>query len=210
MPVRLSELNTIIFDLGEVIVDLHPKHVLNRFETLIGTNRLGIPEIIKDTNLLIEYEKGRMTTSEFIQASNDFLEVKISESDFINAWNLMIGDIPTKRLEFIKSFQETHQILVLSNTNEMHELYFEEKIKNEQGVNGLSHFVNHALYSHKIDRRKPEHDIYEYVIEEYCKEPGKALFLDDKLENVEAAISCGMKSIQVEFPDQIFQILSNG
>ncbi|MFY0598728.1 MAG: HAD-IA family hydrolase [Cyclobacteriaceae bacterium] len=209
MSVRLSELNTIIFDLGEVIVDLHPNLVLKRFEELLGSTRSNIPELIKDTNLLIEYEKGRMSTSEFIQASNDFLKSEIPEEDFIAAWNLMIGDIPSNRLTLLRSLKATHQVLVLSNTNEMHELYFEGKIRNEQQTEGLSHYVHHPLYSHKIDRRKPEKDIYEYVIDNFLEDASKALFLDDKIENVDAAINSGMQSIQVEYPDQIFEILSN-
>lgn len=209
MSARLSELNTIIFDLGEVIVDLHPNKVLDQFRFLLGSDKVNIPDLIRDTDLLIQYEKGKLTTSEFISASNHFLKANIKESDFIAAWNLMIGEIPQKRLELLSSLKATHQVLILSNTNEMHEWYFEDKIKNERKVNGLQHYVHHPLYSHRIAERKPEREIYQLVIDQYLDDPSKALFLDDKAENVAAAIACGLQAVKVEFPDQIFQILNN-
>lgn len=208
MSIRLNEINTIIFDLGQVIVDLNPQLVLQRFESLVGDSNKSIPELIKDTQLLIEYEKGLMTTKEFIDASNDFLRSNIYENDFIEAWNLMIGEIPAKRLNLMKNLQDKFKVMVLSNTNEMHEIYFETKIHNEQNGKKLADFAHHVLYSHHINLRKPEKSIYDYVIDHFTQEPAKALFLDDKQENVNAAIEAGLKSIQVQYPDQIFEILS--
>lgn len=207
MPSRLSQLDTIIFDLGNVIVDLYPQSVLDRFSELAPSAKNDITSLIKDTDLLIEYETGRMTSEEFVNETNSFLGASISRKDFDEAWNLMIGDIPLRRLELLQKLKETHQVLILSNTNEIHEIYFENKIREEQGVSGLDHFVHYPLYSHLIGLRKPKADIYESVIDQYLKDPSKALFLDDKLENVEAAIKTGMQSEQVMYPDQIFEIL---
>ncbi|MFT6868039.1 MAG: HAD superfamily hydrolase (TIGR01509 family) [Cyclobacteriaceae bacterium] len=207
MTIRLNEINTIIFDLGQVIVDLNPQLVLDRFQKLIGDTNKTIPELIKDTQLLIQYEKGLMSTKEFIDASNDFLGSKIESDQFIEAWNLMIGDIPERRLNLMNNLKENFKVMVLSNTNEMHEIYFERKIGEEQNKKQLADYAHHVLYSHRIGLRKPEQSIYQYVIDRYLDEPSKALFLDDKLENVDAAILSGLNSIQVKYPDQIFEIL---
>ena len=206
---RLSQFDTIIFDLGNVIVDLNADLVLKRFAELVPRATKGIPDLIKDTQLLIDYETGRLTTSEFIAATNTFLGADIAESDFSNAWNLMIGDIPLARLNLMKKLQKTHQVLILSNTNKLHEDFFDAQIQRDHGAKSMAEHVHHALYSHLIELRKPKADIYEYVIDKYLKEPSKALFLDDKLENVEAAIGTGIKSVQVQYPNQIFEILSN-
>ncbi|WP_258105153.1 HAD family phosphatase [Marinoscillum sp. MHG1-6] len=207
MPSRLSQLDTIIFDLGNVIVDLQPQAVLDRFAELAPDASRDIPALIKDTDLLIKYETGKFTSEEFVTACNEFLGADIHADDFSEAWNLMIGDIPERRLDLLKELAQSYQVLILSNTNEFHEIFFEDKIRKERGVSGLDHYVHHPIYSHLIGLRKPKADIYEYVIENYLTSPSKALFLDDKAENVEAAIAVGMQSEQVEYPDQIFKIL---
>lgn len=206
---RLSDLDTIIFDLGNVIVDLNAHLVLERFAELAPNATKSIPDLIKDTQLLIDYETGRFSTDEFRVATNEFLGAEIGETDFAHAWNLMIGHIPLKRLQLMQELRKTHQVLILSNTNELHELFFDAQIKSVHGATSMATHVDHALYSHLIGLRKPKADIYEYVIENHLNDPSKALFLDDKLENVEAAIASGMQSVQVSFPDQIFEILSN-
>lgn len=205
----LAKFDTIIFDLGNVIIDLNAHLVLKRFAELAPSATKSIPDLIKDTQLLIDYETGRLTTSEFVAATNNFLGAEISESDFAHAWNLMIGEIPLSRLNLMKELQKTHQVLILSNTSKLHEDYFDEYIKHHHGAQSMAEHVHHALYSHLIKLRKPKSDIYQYVIDNYLDEPGKALFLDDKLENVNAAIEMGIKSVQVQYPDQIFEILSN-
>lgn len=209
MSVRLSELDTIIFDLGRVIVDLNPELVIKQFESLMNSNHKNIPDLIDDTDLLIKYETNQLNKSEFIAACNEYLQSEISEEDFTYAWNLMIGDIPIKRLEFINSLRKTHQVLILSNTSRMHEICFDEKIEQLYGAPNMAHFVDTAIYSHDIELRKPDNKIYQYVIEKHLDDPSKALFLDDRIENVEAAIENGIKSIQVAYPDQIFEIFSN-
>lgn len=209
MQTRLSNFDTIIFDLGNVIVDLNAHLVLKRFAELAPSATKSIPDLIKDTQLLIDYETGRLTTTEFVAATNAFLGSEIVASDFADAWNLMIGDIPLSRLNLMRELQKTHQVLILSNTNELHEHFFDAQIQRTHGQKSMADHVHHALYSHVISLRKPKADIYEYVIDSYLQNPAKALFLDDKQENVQAAIDTGMQSIQVKYPDQIFEILSN-
>lgn len=210
MNVRLADFDTIIFDLGQVIINLEPQMVFERIKSLIGHAHPNIPELIEYTDFHLLYEKGMLTTPDFIAACNDLIDAEIPDDDFTDAWNLMVGDIPKKRLDLVSKLKETHQVLILSNTNEMHEVYFEQRLKDEnEGARGFESFVHHPIYSHRIGRRKPDSNIYEYVIDKYLKDPSRALFLDDKPENVIGAQQCGLKAIQVKYPDQIHEILAN-
>lgn len=201
----LKKYDTIIFDFGQVIVDLNYPACLHAFQKW-GAEELKVKQLFGYTSFHKEYEKGEMHTELFIDLCNDFLETSISEPDFRAAWNLMVGDMPKRRMDFLLALKEQKQVILLSNTNEIHEEYFEEKIRQDFGVQGMAHFVHHPLYSHRIGLRKPDLEIYEYVKQHHVAE-GQALFLDDRMENVEAAKSAGIDAIRVEFPDQIFEIL---
>ncbi len=208
MTPRLSELKTIIFDLGEVIVDLDPQAVIDRFSQLTNADGRQIRDLIVQSNYLYEYETGQMTDSEFVAAVNDLFKAEVSENDFRNAWNLMIKGITERRLQFMKKLMNTHQVLLLSNTNRMHELYFDELVKEISGK-VMKDFAHKAYYSHYIGYRKPEGIIYEHVIDEQGLDPQNSLFLDDRSENIAAAKEVGLKAVQVAFPDQIFELLKD-
>jgi glucose-1-phosphatase len=208
VEIRLNNFDTIIFDLGNVIVDLYPQLVVERFLQHTPHAEKQINELIRDAQIHVAYEKGHLTTPEFVAAANEFLGASMSEVEFCEIWNLMIKDIPKPKLDLMQNLRKTHQVLILSNTNEMHEHHFDAEIKKLYNRGTMASHVDHAIYSHLIGMRKPKLDIYQYVIDNHLKDPSKALFLDDKLENVEGAIDAGIQSVQVIYPDQIFEILS--
>lgn len=207
--IKLSELETIIFDLGEVIVDLDPQAVIMEFSYLTDGKGKDLKELMVGSPYLFEYETGQIDDHTFIAAINELFESQITYEQFYHAWNLMIKDIPKKRLDLIKELQKTHQVLILSNTNAMHEQKFEQMMLDVMNST-MRDLVETAYYSHDIGLRKPNANIYEFVIADKSLNPEKSLFLDDKLENIVGAKGVGLKAVQVAYPDQIFQILSNG
>ena len=55
---------------------------------------------------------------------------------------------------------------------------------------------NHHTWSHSLNLAKPEPAIYLRAAEGLHTAPANILFLDDKLENIEAALAVGMQAIQ--------------
>lgn len=206
---RLSNLDTIIFDLGEVIIDLDARAVITAFEKLAGNQGNSIRDLIVNSPYLFEYETGQLTCSEFISNVNTLLKCEISEEQFRSAWNMMIRGVSTRRLDFLDKLKQTHQVILLSNTNRMHEEFFDELVI-KTGGRPMKDYAHVAYYSHNIGFRKPNQDIYEFVVKEQSLIPERTLFLDDRPENIEAALSVGLQAIQVKYPDQIFEILTHG
>lgn len=62
---------------------------------------------------------------------------------------------------------------------------------------------DHHTFSYELRLVKPEPGIYQHVIEGLGVEPGEALFLDDKIENVEGAVAYGLKAIQFRTAGQL-------
>lgn len=208
----LAKIDTIIFDLGEVIVDLDPVAVIQRLAKYADVSpTAAMREVIVNSPELIAYETGKIDEEAFLGRMNKLLKSNMTLEEFEGAWNLMLKAIPVKRLDLMKALGKTHRTMILSNTNAMHQRRFDQMIYDVTQEEGMHCFVTHdAHYSHVIGYRKPENDCFNYVIDHNQLNPKKTLFLDDNPHNIEAAKSLGIQAIQIKYPDQIFEILSNG
>jgi putative hydrolase of the HAD superfamily len=57
----------------------------------------------------------------------------------------------------------------------------------------MGHF-DHVTFSYELLLTKPDRAIYEHAIQGLGIQPGEALFLDDRAENVEGAIAAGLRA----------------
>ena len=118
-------IKTIIFDFGDVFINLDKEAVKQYALTLFKTDTLS-DEMIVANNL---YEQGLITTSEIIKLYKKAFP-NISEEKIIEAWNSILNDFPTYRLEFLKTLSEEkkYKLILLSNTNELHINWVKEQI----------------------------------------------------------------------------------
>jgi putative hydrolase of the HAD superfamily len=61
--------------------------------------------------------------------------------------------------------------------------------------NWLANF-NHCTWSHSLNLAKPEPAIYRHAAEGLCAPFTNILFIDDRLDNIQAALATGMQAIQ--------------
>ena len=64
---------------------------------------------------------------------------------------------------------------------------------------------NHLTWSHRLRTAKPDPAIYRHAADGLGVSPFNILFLDDKLENIEAARNCGMQTIQYGTHDHFLE-----
>lgn len=198
--------DTVIFDLGEVIIDLDPQAVEDRLFSASG-KIMDYRDLVFSSPLMKEYETGRISDEAFREGVNDLLAVSFSNTEFDEIWNLMLGEIPARRVRLMGQLKSEYQVMILSNTNPIHERKIDDMVSAQISGNKMSDFVHHTHYSHLLGMRKPDVEIYEYVLNSQDLIPERTLFLDDRQDNVEAAGSTGIDAIQVKYPDQIFEIL---
>lgn len=179
-------IKNIVFDYGDVFINLDKK------ATTKELRRLGIDEFTDELrDLCFEYEMGMISTDDFVSA---FLVAypEISREDFIDAWNAILKDFPLHRLEFLKELADSkkYRLFLLSNTNELHISWIQKDWGMELYSEFMSYFEKFYL-SHEINLRKPDKDIYEFVLRENNLIAEETLFIDDTQENTEAAKSLG-------------------
>jgi len=178
-------IKTIIFDFGDVFLNLD-KPATNK--TL---DSFGIKEITPEIQRLNEtYEVGNISTDEFLKSYQEIIPGTTKEQ-LIEAWNAILVDFPKYRLDFIQKLaaDKRYKLLLLSNTNDLHINWVKDNIPfYEEFKNCFASFY----LSHEIHFRKPNADIFEFVIKEHNLTPSETLFIDDTKDNTDTAQQLGI------------------
>jgi glucose-1-phosphatase len=98
-------------------------------------------------------------------------------------------------LEFLNTLKPKYKLFLLSNTNHIHLNAFNKIYLEKKRDKLFEAFFDKAYYSCKMGLRKPNADIYEFVLTENNLDAGKVLFVDDSAQNIEAAKILGMQTI---------------
>ena len=179
-------INTIIFDFGDIFINLNKEESHEAFKKL-GLH--GLNEKLLALN--DEFEKGKISESNFLDGFSEFIP-NASIEEIKATWNTIIGDFPLYRLEFLQLLKNKYRLFLLTNTDMIHIENFEEKV----GTSFFSAFYQcfeKVYYSYEMGMRKPDETIFRYIIKKHDLNPSRTLFVDDKKENTDAAASVGLE-----------------
>lgn len=179
-------IKTIIFDFGDVFINLDKQGAMQNALDLFELETL--PEDLIAINTL--YEQGLMTSEEFLGFYSDNFP-KLSKADILEAWNSILKDFPKERLEFLKTLSKKNEykLILLSNTNELHIDWVKNNVPFYEEFKS---YFDVFYLSHDIHLRKPNTDIYEYVLNQNQLKADECLFIDDTKENTDAAANLGI------------------
>ena len=181
----MKDIRALIFDFGDVFINLD-KHGAKQNALKLFNSDVFDDELIA---INIQYEIGQVSTADFIA----FYKQKfphLSRDQIVAAWNYIIKDFPKYRLDFIKNLasKNKYQLILLSNTNNLHIDYIKSQI---DFYDDFKQCFDRFYLSQKIHLRKPNTEIFEFVLEENKLNPENCLFIDDTLENTDSAKSLG-------------------
>jgi putative hydrolase of the HAD superfamily len=182
-------IENIIFDFGGVFINLDPLSV-NR-----GLRSYGL-EGPDETLLALSkrYEKGEVSSKAFIEGVMQALPGS-AEEEVRRIWNGTIADFPPERLDFLCDLHRSgrYRMFLLSNTNALHI----EAVREKMGIAAFTRFYDcfEKFYlSHEIGMRKPDPEIFSFVLETNGLQPGQTLFIDDTREHTESARRLGIRT----------------
>ena len=173
-------IKTLLFDFGDVFLTLDKSATARKLQEL-GLTSFS-EEMLKQNQL---YEIGEISSEEFIS----FYETQLPETaskKLKEAWNAILVELPEKRLKFLQQLaaEKKYQLILLSNTNDLHINWVKENVESYEDFRNCFD----AFYlSHEIKFRKPNTNIYEFILEKHGLKPQEILFIDDTKENTEAA-----------------------
>jgi len=202
-------IKTIIFDFGGVITNspiegfklLEEKHGYDK--GIITNINMNNP----DNNAWAKSERGEIDINTFL---DEFEKEALSIGHKINAKEILqqlYGSLRENMINKIKllSTSKKYKLICLTNVLKGVDI-FTPKERVEAVKNVMSYFD--IIYeSYKLNMRKPEARIYQYILKELNIEPQETVFLDDLGMNLKSARQLGINTIKVIDPnDAIYQL----
>ncbi|QYS90344.1 HAD family phosphatase [Flavobacterium covae] len=195
-------INNIIFDFGNVFMNLNKKACLEALK------KLGLSEWDDHFEKINQdFEKGKISEVHFL------IELKkrmpsASIDDIRIAWNATINDFPLSRLEFLQKLSHRYKLYLLSNIDEIRIAKFEHRV----GMTFAREFYQcfeKVYFSSEIGFRKPEKEAFEFILKKHELTPKRTLFVDHEKQNIEIASSLGMHvwHLQIE-KEEVTNLLS--
>lgn len=203
---KIDPVKNLIFDLGGVIIDLNVEKTKEAFALMSGKPISEVQEILANSSEFLLYEKGLISDQEFRNSVRHLLKTDATDLEIDAAWNAMLGGIPGNRIELLKKLRNNYQLFLLSNTNNIHLVCFNEIVKSACGSSSLNPYFDRAYFSHIVNMRKPDAEIYNLVLNDNNLLAHETLFLDDNTSNLEGASQLGIQTYHVRYPDMIFSL----
>ncbi len=204
------EIKNIIFDFGGVILDIDPQLTVDEFVKLGFANfdKLVLPSFSEE--IIGKFERGILTPELFREKLKAYLELDVTDQEIDEAWNSLLYDIPSERIEVIEKVKNNYGIYLLSNSNEIHYDLFVRDLQLRFGYREFDELFDKAYFSFDLHMMKPNPEVYEFVLNQHGLVPEETLFIDDKSENIDAAKKLGLKTYQLSKPERIRDIFVNG
>ena len=189
----VKDIENIILDLGGVIINLNQELTTKAFQQLFPVDYAEILEKSQTQQFFEKYETNQVSTVEFLQFFKTFNPF-INENQIISAWNKMLLDIPQERIHLIERLSKKYNVYLLSNTNKLHYKAIENQYQNISKNGTFESLFKKSYLSYRIGLRKPNKEIFEYLLHDANLKPVNTLFIDDSLEHINAALKLNIKA----------------
>lgn len=190
-------INTIIFDLGAVLIDWNPHYM---YRTLFDNEQdmLHFLANVTTSDWNEEQDAGRS-----LQEGTELLVKRFPEHEaniraFYGRWNEMLGDAFEDTVAILKKLKEGGRYKVYALTNWSAETFpvALERFEFLSWFDGI-------VVSGTEKMRKPAPEFYQLLLDRYHVKADEALFIDDNKRNVLAAEQVGIKSIHYQSSEQL-------
>ncbi len=134
-----------------------------------------------------QFERGKITTDEFLKFINQNVDEKIAKESFVTAWQSLIVDYMDGMAALLAELSQILPLYALTNTNPIH---YDQILTNYPEMRQFK-----KIFS-SVDSgfRKPEREIFEWVTEELNIKPENILYIDDCVGHVDAAKALGFNA----------------
>ena len=134
------------------------------------------------------YERGRLTSEEFLARLRQVCRLRCSDEELVAGYvDMFWRNEEVCRL--IPRLARAYRLVLGSNTTELHSRHFRRHF-----ADALRHFQGLVL-SHEVGARKPRPEFYARCVLAAGCPPRDCLFIDDLPANVAGAEACGLKGL---------------
>ncbi|MDN3666873.1 HAD family hydrolase [Algibacter miyuki] len=198
----MKDINTIIFDLGGVLIDWNPEYVfLKAFEGDRKKMQWFFSNICTmqwNENQDAGYPLAK-ATSELV---SQFPEYQTYIEMYYGQWERMLGGKITGTVAILEKLIATKDYKIVALTN-----WSSETFPIAQKHFEFLDWFDGIVVSGDEKTRKPFKRIYDICLERYNITPENAIFIDDNLRNIVAANSFGINGVHFTTPENLIEDL---
>jgi len=197
-----KSIDTIIFDLGGVLIDWNPMYVFgNYFDS--QEKRDYFFQRICTSEWNEEQDAGRSIVEATQELVEKFPDWEQPIRDYYGRWTEMLKAPIPETVEIFRQLKESGRYRLYALTNWQAGLFDIALVR----YNFL-HWFDGRVVSGEEKTRKPFPEFYQRLLDRYDVSPSAALFIDDSLRNVKGAEDVGIKGIHFRSPQQLKESLS--
>ena len=204
----MSEIKNIIFDLGGVIINLDTTKTISEFNKLSKLPFEAIYTQLQQSTIFDLFDKGLISENDFFKELKMLTQSTASESELKLAWNAMLLDFPSNRLNLLTKLKPHFRLFLLSNTNETHITEFDKTLFETQQYKNLEPFFEKVYYSCRMKMRKPDVEIFDFVLAENGLNASETVFIDDTPHHVQGALKTGIKAYLLPKEKEVESLLN--
>lgn len=194
LPYRHLNIKNIIFDLGGVILNIDYHLTIEAFKKLGFENIDATFTRATQTGLFDQLDRGLITPSKFRDGVRELSGKPLTDQQIDGAWNAMLLDFPTPRMELLAKIHRQNRTYLLSNTNQIHLDVYNQILHKAFGVKDLSCFFEKEYYSHVIHMSKPDAEVFRLILNQNGLRADETLFIDDTEQHIEGARKLGINA----------------
>ncbi|HUC82248.1 MAG TPA: HAD family phosphatase [Flavisolibacter sp.] len=196
------KINTIIFDLGGVLVDWNPAYVFDKLITDETKRKQFFAEICTP-----EWNEEQDAGRSLKEATQMLVDQHPEWQEYIEAyygrWEEMLGGPIDETVEIFRELKQSGRYKFYALTNWSAELFPIALQKYD-----FLHWFDGRLVSGEEKMRKPFPEFYQLLLDRFSIKKEEAIFIDDNLRNAEAAQQFGIETIRFTTPADLREALA--
>ncbi|MCB0547441.1 MAG: HAD family phosphatase [Phaeodactylibacter sp.] len=192
-----SKIQTVIFDLGGVLIDWNPEYVFREIFKDEAEMRHFFQEVCTP-EWNVQQDAGRPLAAATEEKAREFPEYESAIRAYYGRWQQMLGgpiEASVRILEQIHA-RGNHRLYALTN-------WSQETFPIAQERFGFLELFEGIVVSGREKLAKPDPRIYRTLLHRYRVNAETAVFIDDLSANVEAARQLGMAGIHFQGAERL-------
>ncbi|MEO1448984.1 MAG: HAD family phosphatase [Bacteroidota bacterium] len=192
-----TDFDTIIFDLGGVLIDWDPRYVYRQ----IFDSEEKVEWFLKEITYYewnVRQDAGRPLAEATAELVSQFPEWKTEIEAYYGRWEEMLGGPIAGTVDILRELKEagTHRLLALTNWSaETFPVALER-------YDFLGWFEG-IVVSGEEKMVKPDPRFYQILLDRYNVDPTRAIFTDDSPKNITGATDLGITAFHFTSPEQL-------
>ncbi|MFC3197042.1 HAD family hydrolase [Parapedobacter deserti] len=205
----MQNITAIILDYGNVLFDIDFLRLRQSFMDLGIKNVDSFYGHRAQHDLFDAFDKGAITAAAFrdgIRKAAD--NPRLSDEAIDTAWNSLLIGVRPGHHDLLCELKKRYRTFLLSNNNDIHYQWIMSYLKREFGLEGNAAFFEKDYYSHLLGMRKPDREIFEFVLDTHDLIPTQTLFVDDSPQHIDTARRLGIQAHLLEPGDTLDALLN--